>query len=136
MGRKIDDGLTRHQRWYRKNNGRERARAASAAFREANPGYNAQKCREYYARNVELARQRKAEYDRRHRQDVRGTVEQREKEVAKYQRRRARLMAVESTLTISEWRDILNAHDHCCAYPGVQGWRTHKRQRGSSLQVV
>lgn len=116
MSRKINDGLTANQRYYRKN--RERNNERVKEWYAANPDKQREKNRRYYWANVERLREMCNENGRRHRSEQHGTPKQRLKEVQAKARRRARLAEVEVALTNSEWLEIVEFHGGKCVYCG------------------
>jgi 5-methylcytosine-specific restriction endonuclease McrA len=115
MANKINDGLTRNQRYYRKHNGKERSRLAVAAWRSAHPGANREACRRYYAEN----RDRLLESKRRYYQEVRKPAdnmpEGRTRDSLKKSQRRA---GVAATVSPQEWQAICQRYGNRCAYCG------------------
>lgn len=116
MKQKIDDGLTKNQRWYRKNNGRERSRSRQAKARAMNPEANRQHCKKQYAKNVERRREKARKYYQEVSKAKLKSPEGRAKERMKKAKRRAIKAGVLATLTWQEWLAICQEYNYCCAY--------------------
>lgn len=121
MPAKINDGLTRYQRYYRRNTSKMRAKVRQ--WRAANPERTKRIERASYARNIDQRRADAREDSKNYRAKIVGTDAYRAAERARKQLRRARLAGVAATLTEAEWQLILATHDHRCAYCGIKPGR-------------
>lgn len=120
MSARIDDGLTRNQRWYRRHieTTREGSRQRTQDWRDSHPGANAEACRAYYAANAERLRERARRYYQEKRRVADKTPEGLLKDRMRKERRRAAMSGASSTLTTVEWLDICRAYGNLCAYCG------------------
>lgn len=118
MVRKINDGKTRNQRYYERHKAAEAARVAT--WRANNPNFNAEACRRYYEAHVEKERERARAYYQDKRKPADKSPAGHWKDRQRKAQRRAR-MVTECPLTAAEWQEVLEAHQHRCAYCGAAG---------------
>lgn len=123
MSKKIEDGLTRYQRYYRSLTAeeKEKRRQRVAQWRANNPERTKLIARASYSKNADQRRADSVVASKARRQRIVGTDNYRAAERARTQRRRAVLQGVSATLTEQEWQQILSAHNHQCAYCGCSG---------------
>lgn len=110
MSARIDDGLTKSQRYYRKHlAGTGAAREQSREWRAANPERSRELCRDYYARHLEKERARKLARPRPKTDAVR-----------EYDRNNKAMRRASTpkgdALTLAEWRAICESYGNRCAY--------------------
>lgn len=113
---KINDGLTRYQRYYRRNKAKMATKVEQ--WRAKHPDRARAISRASYARHIDQRRTDAREDSKNYRARIVGTTRYKEAERARTQRRRKRLAAVDITLTRQQWREILEAHGHKCTYCG------------------
>lgn len=120
MSKRINDGLTDNQRYYRKNieENRKKSRDSLREWRAEHPEANAVACRAYYERNAERERERARLKYQAKRKLADKTPEGLLRDRMRKEARRARMLGVEHTLTLDEWLMICEQFGQRCAYCG------------------
>lgn len=123
MSRKIEDGLTREQRYRKRHDTRERTREYVSAMRARDPEEARRKAREYYAKNAARLREKaKVKYQRqRVMERTPEEVEVRRLKDRIDKAKRRLLAGAANSLTPGEWKGICEKHAHRCAYCGRSG---------------
>ena len=110
----MNDGLTRHQRYYRKH--KEETAAKVRAWFLKHPGANAESCRAYYGKTADRQRERARNYYlavvKPGKQTDSGRIKAR---IAKQNQMR-RLVG---KVTVEDWLEILTKYGWKCAYCGA-----------------
>jgi len=120
MSKRIDDGKTNQQRWYERNNGRERSRARGAKWRKDHPEASLQATRKYYANHAEERRQRARDYYYRVRAKRLRTDAEKLRDRLSKEMRRQIASDTSNPLTAEEWHVICKVFAQRCAYCGRQ----------------
>jgi 5-methylcytosine-specific restriction endonuclease McrA len=119
MSRKINDGLTRNQRYYRNHKSSNAGRIR--AWREKNRDRNLIISRRAYSNN----REKRLEYKRIYYQSVRRLFDKTEdgkiRDRIRKGNRRANKFGVPHLLTAIEWKAILARHNSKCHWCGTEG---------------
>lgn len=112
----VPDGLTPHQRYYRKNKAKNAAKVKK--WLQEHPGANAAACRRHYQKSAESQREKAKRRYETVIKPFKRTEEGKLKEHIKAENRRNKL---NGRVTAEEWQEILRLHGNRCFYCGSGG---------------